>query len=361
MSTRTRIINCFGPAGHDLHQSPLLLLDLTLWHKWHQARGTLPAGWTSVVEAAKALGTGAWAPFKAWRVEHDGVEVTTDETSTQRDIIYRAGGRSLLARWTIGPDGDWWQAEYPVKTPEDLQAAVEIAAARRYVLDAAGLGEWRAAVGEEGVVPLELPMRPYSDILHTMVGWGDGLALMLGDGKPLVGEIVASLEGALARLLGDLAGLEGDLLLAPDNLDGQYISPRVFKEFLAPSYAATAEIARQCRKRLVVHLGGPGRKLVPLLAQAGVDGIEGIAGAPQGDANLAEARLAAGSDVTLWGGIPQDMLLAEHDDETFASAVREAVEQARADANGRTVIGVADKVPVDAEIDRLRQLVEMVG
>ena len=36
----------------------------------------------------------------------DGVEVTTEETGDQRDIIYRVGERTLLARWTVGPDGD---------------------------------------------------------------------------------------------------------------------------------------------------------------------------------------------------------------------------------------------------------------
>lgn len=360
MSTRNRILNCFAASGAGLAHPPLLLLDLTLWHKWHRGRETLPHGWSSVIETAKALGTPVWAPFKPWRVAYDGVEVTTEETASQRDIVYQVGGRTLLARWTVGPDGDWWQTEYPVRTHEDLQAAVEIAAARRYVVDPGGLADWRAAVGEDGVVPLELPMRPYSDVLHTMVGWSEGLVLTMGAGKPLVTQIVASLESALARLAAELAGLEGDLLLAPDNLDGQYISPRAFKEYLAPSYAATAELGRRCGKSLVVHVGGPARRLAALLAQAGVDGIEGIAGPPQGDATLAEAREAAGPDVTLWGGISQDMLIAEHDEEAFEAAVSVAVAQAEADASGRMIVGVADRVPVDAELGRLRRLVEMV-
>ena len=266
----------------------------------------------------------------------------------------------MCARWTRGPDGDWWQTEYPVKTPDDLTAAVEIAAARRYVVETAGLHEWLAAVGENGVVPLELPMRAYSDVLHTMVGWGDGLALMLSEGKPLVGQIVASLEAALARLVEALARLPGDLLLAPDNLDGQYISPRSFKEYLSPSYVATADVARQCGKRLVVHVGGQARRLMPLLAQAGVHGIEGIAGPPQGDADLAEGRAAVGPDVTLWGGIPQDLLLVEYDAEPFEAAVRDVLRQAREDESGRIIVGIADRVPVSADLGRLKRVVGMV-
>jgi hypothetical protein len=361
MSLRTQILSRFSSDVPALQESPVLLLDLTLWHKWHAGRGSLPAGWNSVIEAAKALGTAAWAPFKPWRAEYDGVEVTTEETEEQRNIVYRAGGRTLLARWTRGPDGDWWQTEYPVKTPEDLQSAVQIAAARRYVLDAAGLDEWQTAVGDDGIAPLELPMRPYSDILHTMVGWGYGLTLLQGEGKHLVARILASLEGAAARLAEELVQLPGDLLLAPDNLDGQYISPRAFNEYLAPSYTATVDLARRCGRRLVVHLGGPGRRLIPLLAQSGVDSIEGIAGPPQSDADLAEAREVAGPGITLWGGIPQDLLVAEHDEAEFEAAVRQAVAHARADASGRSIVGVADRVPVGAELNRLRRLADRMG
>ncbi len=359
MSTRTCIINCFA-AKPDPEPRPPLLLDLTLWHKWHRERGTLPRGWDTVIDAAKALGTPVWAPFKPWRTEYDCL-FGTEETAEARTVVYRAGGRTLVARWTRGPDGDWWQTEYPVKSPEDLETAVLIAAARRYVLDPAGLAEWRAAVGEAGVVPLELPMQPYSDVLHTLVGWGDGLALMLGEGKPLVGEIVASLQAALLQLAGDLGGLDADLFLAPDNLDGQYISPRSFKEYLGPGYAATASVGQRCNTATVVHVGGPARKLVPLLAQSGVAGIEGLAGPPQGDATLADARQAAGPDLTLWGGIPQDLLLPEHSEEEFEAAVREALAQASGDASSRTILGVADRVPVNADLGRLRRLVELIG
>ena len=41
---------------------------------------------------------------------------------------------------------------------------------------------------------------------------------------------------------------------------------------------------------LRVHIGGPGKRLLPLLADAGVDGVEWIAGAPQSDASIKEAR-----------------------------------------------------------------------
>ena len=128
---------------------------------------------------------------------------------------------------------------------------------------------------------------------------------------------------------------------------------------MAESYRRTAEATHAQGKRLVVHAGGPVRRLLPLLAQAGVDVVEGVAPPPQSDATLAEARAAAGPDLILWGGIAQDLLLAEHNKAEFEAAVKEAAVQAAQD--GRMILGIADRVPVDADIARLQAMSRLIS
>lgn len=359
MSWHSEILGRFRNVQTTTQTPPLLLLDMTLWHQWHHSRGTLPPEFGSTLpDAYRALGTAIWAPFRPWRADYEGVEVSIEKSAEAHEIRYRVRGRTLLARWTRGPDGDWWQEEYPVKSLDDLRLAVDIAAARRYVMDIEGLDAWRTSVGEDGVVPLELPMQPYSDLLHTLVGWGEGLLLMRGAGKELINTIIAELETKLRALVPQIAALPGDLLLAADNLDGQYISPRTFGEHLAQSYAATAATAHESGKHLVVHVGGPGRRLAPLLVEAGVDAIQGVSGPPQGDATLAEARESCGPEVILWGGVPQDLLSMAREYEAFERSVREAVDVATSDS--RVILGVADRVPPQAELERLKALVEAI-
>jgi hypothetical protein len=109
---------------------------------------------------------------------------------------------------------------------------------------------------------------------------------------------------------------------------------------------------------LGVHIGGPGRRLLPLLADAGVDGVEGIAGAPQSDASIKEAREAAGPNLTLWGGIPQDFLLKTYSEEQFETAVLEAARQAMEDS--RAILGIADRVSVNSEFTRLKATASLI-
>jgi hypothetical protein len=332
---------------------PLYLPDLTLWYDWHQGQGTLPEGWQdySLPQVARALDVPIWLAVRPYRVDTPGVEIVTTERDGERVIRSETSAGTLVARWTLGPDGDWWQTEYPVKRQEDLAAVLEIVEARTYVLDSAAWERWEGVVGEEGVLALEIPRRPYSDLLHEFLGWSEGLLLLR---EPVVQEINAILEAKLQPLVEQVARLPGELVLSPDNLDGQFISPRAFQSYLAESYRRTADALHQGGKRLVVHIGGPVRHLLAPLAEAGVDGLEGIAGPPQSDVSLAEARQAVGPGLTLWGGIPQDFTLDTHERERLEQVVKQAVRDAREDA--RTILGVADRVPVNADIDRLQAI-----
>ena len=353
MTLRSDILARFTGEGG---AAPLFLPDLTLWHAWHRERDTLPSAWRdfTLPQAARHLNAPIWAVVRPWQAATPGVITSSEESVVERVIRHETPFGTLTTRFTRGPDGDWWLTEYPVKSTDDLAAARALIDARSYAISATDLAALREDVGEDGVIALELPMRPYSEILHAFLGWSEGLMLFAGDGRPALLEMLAVLEDKEQALIEQVAALPGDLLLAPDNLDGQYISPRVFREHFAGSYRRTVEAAHRHGKPLVVHVGGPIRRILPLLAEAGVDGVEGIAGPPQSDATLAEARQLAGPEITLWGGIPQDLLQDIHAPEAFEAGVAEALRQAAGDS--RMILGVADRVPVDAEFARLQAL-----
>jgi hypothetical protein len=150
----------------------------------------------------------------------------------------------------------------------------------------------------------------------------------------------------------------GRLVLSPDNLDGQFVSPRAFQSYLSESYRLTTEELHRHDKQLVVHVGGPIKRLLAALVEAGVDGFEGICGPPQSDLSLVQAREAVGPGPTLWGGIPQDVLLDTHEEQEFEAAVLRAIQEVRGEE--RMILGVADRVPVDTELSRLQAIPDLI-
>ena len=355
--TKTEIIARFAGKGQG---APIFMPDLTLWYPWHKTRGTLPVDWKhfSMAQTALALGGAAWIVVRPWRIEMLGIDIVEEISQHEKVVSYRTPHGTLRACWSLGPDEDWWQTEYPVKGLADLTAARAVIEAQSYILETEELTSIEKEIGNTGVMVLEIPMRPYSDMLHSLLGWGEGLLLLMDEGREPLMEMVAILEDKLRELIPKLTKLPGSIVLAPDNLDGQYISPDIFHTHFSNSYRTTADILHAGDKRLVVHVGGPCRHLLPLIADTGIDGVEGICGPPQSDISLAEAREVCGPELTLWGGIPQDVLMTVHSEEDFTESVRQAIQEATGDQ--RMILGIADRVSINTEFDRLKAVAQLL-
>lgn len=336
-------------------RAPLFLPDLTLWYDWHSSQGTLPVANQNATlpEVAQSLGLPIWLPVAPFRVEYDGAVVTIIEQDRERVIRSETANGVLTAKWIFGPGGEWWQTEYPVKSAAELRLVLEFVQARSYVVDGGELARHAAEVGDGGVVALKIPRRPLSDLFHEYLGWSEGLMLM-ADEPGLVQEILDTLEAKLQALVAEVTQLPTRLVWSPDNLDGQFISPRFFNRYLAQSYAETTRVLHQQEKQLVAWVGGPVKRLLPLLAAAGLDTLEGVSGPPQSDATLAEARAMVGPGMILWGGISQDYVLAETGQADFEALVQQAAMEVNADP--RAILGITDRVPPHADISRLQAI-----
>ena len=109
----TRRTDLLARLSQGTDASPTYLPDLTLWYNWHRDRGTLPPpAWQdrSLPQIARDLGVPIWLPVRPWRVETPGVRVETVEDEGTRITTWETPAGTLTSRWTIGPDGDWWQA-----------------------------------------------------------------------------------------------------------------------------------------------------------------------------------------------------------------------------------------------------------
>ena len=336
---------------------PRFLPDLTSWHAWHSSHDTLPGRWKNhaLWAICNELGVTEWRTVRRWRIELPGIVVDRRRGDSERVVTWDTDAGLLRARWVLGPDGDWWQSEYPVKSRADFGAARMIVSARTYVVEPPGddsAGGTPASI----LAAIELPRSPLPELFHSFLGWSEGLMLFLEE-PDTVRELAEILSGKEEGLLREIGAMPGSLVLAPDNLDARFITPDMFAESVAPLYARAAQALRAAGKALAVHLGGPAASLLPALAGCGVDCAQGVCGAPQGDSTLTEARAACGPGMTLWGGIPQDVLLESSTREEFEKAARAAFADAETDP--RTVVGVADRVPVEALPARLEYLARL--
>lgn len=333
------------------HERPVFLPDLRIWYEWQKMQNTMPARWhgTSLDDLCRDLSIPIWRSVRPWQVDST-YPVTTSEEGGERTTTMEVNGTVITSRWTRGPDGDWWQSEYPAKSVDDLHAVLAYVESRRYQVDSVVTEESLAEVGDDGVVMVDLPARPFSWLMLEMLGWSDGLMLLL-DAEAIVAKVVETAEQQLQQLVAELAGSRATLFYSPDNLDGQFVSPSYFSEYLSESYAKSSQMLHEQGKRLLVHAGGPVRMLLEPIAEVEIDAVVGVCGPPQGDSPIAEAREKAGSNLVLIGGVPQDNLLPSVDPAELGRSIDRMLADSADDP--RIIASIADHVPIDADMERL--------
>ena len=110
---------------------------------------------------------------------------------------------------------------------------------------------------------------------------------------------------------------------------------------------------------MLCHTDGENKGLMDYLFDSGMDIADSVCPAPMTKVSLAEYYDRWGKGITIQGGIPSNLLLAEattgEDFEDYLDHLFKAVVP-----GNRLILGVADTVPPDAVFDRLRRIGERV-
>jgi uroporphyrinogen-III decarboxylase len=143
-----------------------------------------------------------------------------------------------------------------------------------------------------------------------------------------------------------------------ENLTSEVVSPALFDRFYAPYYRRRSDQLHEAGKPVYVHIDGTLRGLLPRLAATGIDCAQSLTPAPVGDVAIEDLRGVAGPGIILWGGVPGVYFSPQYPEHQLRESVRRCLVNYRDD--GAFMLCVADQVPPDADIDRVRRVSELV-
>ncbi|HCU35970.1 MAG TPA: hypothetical protein DGT21_11130 [Armatimonadetes bacterium] len=213
----------------------------------------------------------------------------------------------------------------------------------------------KAIAGEQGH-PTVLPTRsPVSQMLAQWSGV-ESFAYLEADVPEQLRATLDALGRAADPVYEAAAALDTPFVELPDNLAGDVMAGW-FRRYQFDYYVMRAEQLHAAGKKIGAHLDGAVRPLLGLLVEAGLDFVEALTPQPTGDVGIAELRELAGPDVVLFGGVPGAMFAPPFVADDIRRHV-EAVIEAHWD-HGRFILGVADQVPPDGDIELVRLIGEM--
>jgi hypothetical protein len=201
-----------------------------------------------------------------------------------------------------------------------------------------------------------LPRSPLASFVYEWAGLQNASYLLI-DCEGKVRHALDLMEEQERPVLDGVCDLRPPLVHFPDNLFSDNLTG-FYDEYMAPGHRRRLDRLHGCGIRAAVHLDGTVRGLLPKLVEAGFDAVEAITPRPAGDLAVEEIPEVAGSEtVILWGGVPGVMFADPYSWEDMERHVRKVLEC----WGGRPfVLGVADQVPPDGDVEFCARIAEMV-
>ena len=208
----------------------------------------------------------------------------------------------------------------------------------------------------DGLPSLGLPRSPLSAFCYEWAGV-ENMAYLTLDAPEKVGQVLALMEEQEVPVLEAVCELAPPLVHFPDNLSSDNLTS-YYDGRLAPTHRRRVEALHEVGTKCAVHLDGAVAGLLPKLVESGLDAIEALTPQPVGDLSPQQMVDVAGSDtVILWGGVPGALFAPPH---TWDGMQRHVGETIACWRDRPFVLGVADQVPPDGDIEFCRKISRLV-
>jgi len=344
--------------------------DLTYWYSSHKAMGTLPSKYEGEgrVNLYRHLGCGAH--------EELNIPVTKSEFSRVKtrthDVPEADGG---YTRYTVfeTPLGELRKVErsskvsyssapidYPVKTEDDLKILRFIIKDQRIKPSPEAYEHQRELMRTWegwGIVGSLPPRTPLCRLIVEWAGLASVAKLMWRSREEFDEsvEVMYEMDDPVYEAIGESPA---KFVYFGENLSSDMISPTMFRTYLDPYYRKRVAQLHAKGKLIYVHIDGTLGGLLPLLGATGIDCAQSLTPVPMGDLTISELRKRAGEGIALWGGLPGVLFSRAYPVEMLRRSLDEILRSYIHDS--AFVVGVADQVPPDGEIERARIVTDVI-
>jgi len=165
-------------------------------------------------------------------------------------------------------------------------------------------------------------------------------------------EVATAADDALYKVL---CNCPVEILNYGENIDHHMDSPTIWRQWLLPYYQKRVAQLHAAGKKTYIHVDGAMKRLIRPVRESPFVGIEACTPIPQGDVTLEEIKEALGEKILL-DGIPAVYFLPMYPLETLFDCTRRIVEL----FHPRLILGISDEIPPDGDIERVRQVGELV-
>jgi hypothetical protein len=172
-------------------------------------------------------------------------------------------------------------------------------------------------------------------------------------------QLAERLSGYCNKIFDIAANSPALVILSGANYDQSMTPPDFFKKYLTPVLKNQSKILHEKGKYLLTHTDGENSGLLELFLESEFDIADSICPAPITSLTLEETKKAFGGKITIWGGIPFNIVLensmSDYEFEKFLDMTLASI-----GCGDHIILSIADTTPPGAKFERILKIAEKV-
>ncbi len=251
-----------------------------------------------------------------------------------------------------------WIEEHVIKRPEDYKVVGYLFENLTLVPSFERFRAWQQYVGEDGVpgTMIGLACSPMHHIQKEFVDATD-FYYHYNDYQKEMRTLADSVSHFFEQGLKIIADSPAELVLWGANVDDMITYPEYFEKEITPWIRKASDTLGEKGKVSLVHCDGENFGLMDLIRDSGMHVAEAICPYPMTKVKIEEYYQRWGEKLTIFGGIPSNMVLAEsatgEEFEAYLDHLFKVIAPGR-----RFILGIADTTPPNAVFERLIRIGE---
>ena len=253
-----------------------------------------------------------------------------------------------------------WIKDHLLKRPEDYKTVGYVFEHMNVEPAYQGFSHWAAGIGEQGL-PVAYALTSGSPMHHIMKILLDSTDFYykFRDCEKEMFELAEKMGVYFKKVIDVISDGPAEVALIGANFDDMLTYPPFFKEHIYPWLRAASEKLHQKNKLMLCHTDGENKGLMELLYTCGMDIADSVCPHPMTKLTIAEYYKAWSDKITIFGGIPSNLMLEDSASEPEFEAYMDELFYAISPGS-RFILGIADTTPPYASFRRLQRIHELV-
>jgi corrinoid protein of di/trimethylamine methyltransferase len=253
-----------------------------------------------------------------------------------------------------------WIDEHAIKRREDYRVVAYLFDHLELLPKFEDFTQWQKRIGDDGL-PVTMVAGGASPIHHIQRDLLDATSFYYHyrDYEKEMRELAASIENFYTQALKIVGQSPAEAVLWGGNFDDMLTYPPYFEKEILPWIRRASETLGAKGKIVICHCDGENLGLIDMIRESGMHVAESVCPYPMTKVKIEEYYQRWSDKLTLFGGIPSDLLLAELTTREEFEDYLDRLFKVVAPGN-RLILGIADATPADAAFDRMVRIQERV-